>query len=100
MAQVTRDIIQLKKSKTGDVFYPETHMQAVIGLNGNKDAKTVLAGPISGSAGPASFRPLYPTDIIPLFTKEYTYKCTANDTNNGNIYFMNVTPTSDDWATP
>ena len=32
MAQVTRDIIQLKKSEAGDVFYPETHANAVVGL--------------------------------------------------------------------
>ena len=162
MAQVTRDIIQLKKSETGEVFYPETHADAVIGLGtaaktdssayatstqgshaddaynlvkGNKTANTVLAGPSSGSAGAASFRALTAADIpalatlsfkdpsgntvsyngknaldltnginysenaknlVPLYEKEYTYKCTANDTNNGNVYFMNVTPTSSD----
>lgn len=166
MAQVTRDIIQLKKSETGEVFYPETHADAVIGLGtaaktdssayatstqgshaddaynlvkGNKTANTVLAGPSSGSAGAASFRALTAADIpalatlsfkdpsgntvsyngknaldltsginysenaknlVPLYEKEYTYKCTANDANDGNIYFMNVTPTSSDWATP
>ena len=35
-----------------------------------------------------------------MYEKEYTYKCTANDANDGNIYFMNVIPTSNDWATP
>ena len=95
MAQVTRDIIQLKKSETGEVFYPETHADAVIGLGtaaktdsgayatatqgshaddaynlvkGNKDANKVLAGPASGSAGAASFRALVAADI-PSITK-------------------------------
>ena len=90
MAQVTRDIIQLKKSETGEVFYPETHADAVIGLGtaaktdssayatstqgshaddaynlvkGNKNVNTVLAGPASGSAGVASFRKLVENDI-------------------------------------
>ncbi|MBQ8132488.1 MAG: hypothetical protein IJ193_08355 [Bacilli bacterium] len=67
MAQVTRDIIQLKKTETGDIFYPETHVDAVIGLNGNKDANTVLAAP-NGAAGKASFRALVAADI-PSLTK-------------------------------
>lgn len=94
MAQVTRDIIQLKKSETGEVFYPETHANAVIGLGtaattdssayatstqgshaddaynlvkGNKTANTVLAAP-NGAAGAASFRALVAADI-PSLTK-------------------------------
>lgn len=95
MAQQTIDIIQLKHPETGDVFYPQTHADGVIGLGtaaktnstayatstqgshaesaynlviGNKNVNTVLAGPSSGSAGAASFRKLVAADI-PSITK-------------------------------
>lgn len=138
MAQQTIDIIQLKHPDTGDVFYPQTHVDGVVGLSGNKDANTVLAAP-NGAAGPASFRKLVLNDLpnlanltfkdttntsrtyngksaldlssglyyaenarnlVPLCEKEYTYKCASTSDNDANIYFMDVTPTSSDWATP
>ena len=34
-------------------------------------------------------------DKLPLYTKEYDYTCSANDTNNGYIFFGNVIPTSE-----
>ena len=36
----------------------------------------------------------------PLYTKTYTYKCAAATEAEGYIYFMNMTPTSNEWATP
>lgn len=36
----------------------------------------------------------------PLYTKTYTYKCAAATEAEAYIYFMNITPTSSEWATP
>lgn len=90
MAEKTIDIIQLKHPESGEIFYPQTHAEGVIGLGtaattdstayatatqgshadsaynlviGNKNVNTVLAGPSSGSAGAASFRKLVAADI-------------------------------------
>lgn len=36
----------------------------------------------------------------PLYTKTYTYKCKDATEAEAYIYFMNITPTSNEWATP
>lgn len=61
------------------------------------DPHKVLIGPATGAAAAPTWREPLTSDIQPQLAKTYpAYTCSANDANNGNIYFgkINITPIS------
>lgn len=83
---------------SGGVGVAKTITANSLALTGAIDPHKVLIGPATGTTAAApTWREPLTSDIQPQLVKTYpAYTCSANDANNGNIYFgkINITPIS------